>query len=377
MKRRTINIYRFIDKVLGLHFVLFFKKKQQGGRVLKKVLLIKLWGLGNLAVIWPLTYEIKEKYQGASIFFLTFDLNKGFLERNKAVNKIIYLKFTKNIFKIIWQFVNILRILRKEKIDLVINFETLNNASALFSHLTGAPLCVGLNNRYEKKLYNYWFDNDPASHISKLFASLLQPLDINSSYEYSSFREFIKITDQSNGFVKKMGDFICIHPGTSENFIGKRLAADKFCELSNMLINKYDYPLIFTGTAKEKDLIKGIMAGVSRKNGISNLAGQSNIWEFIHLLSSAFLFISNDTGPIHIASSLGINTVVFFGPTSPKKYAPLSKNSLIFYKNLECSPCIGRSYINKRCKNKLMCLDYSAKDAFVEISNWLTRVKQN
>ena len=66
----------------------------------KKLLIIKLWGIGNLVIIWPLINEIKHKFPSSDITFLTFDLNKGFLEENNAINKVVYFKFTRNILKI-------------------------------------------------------------------------------------------------------------------------------------------------------------------------------------------------------------------------------------------------------------------------------------
>ena len=53
------------------------------------------------------------------------------------------------------------------------------------------------------------------------------------------------------------------------------------------------------------------------------------------------LFISNDTGPMHIAAAQGINCIGIFGPNTPIKYGPYSKNSNFTYKGLSCSPCIG------------------------------------
>lgn len=371
-----ITLLRYIDNFLGkilsdiFKKPLFFKENKKDNIEIRKILLIKLWGLGNLTVILPLVYKIKEKYFNSSIFFLTFDLNKGFLERNQAIDKIIYFKFTKNIFKIIAQFIFVLATLRKEKIDLVINFETFNNTSALLPYLIRAPLRIGINNKYEKTFYNYWFDNNPSLHISQLFLSLLKPLKMTFSYRYFNFRELIEVRNSVESTLRSYGieKFICIHPGTSGNFIGKRWRPDNFAELSNMLIKKHNLPLIFTGIGKEKYLIRAIIKKILIKDKVFNLANFLNIGKLIELLRRSILFISNDTGPMHIAASLGINTVVFFGPTTPDRYKPLNENSLIFYKNLKCSPCIGVGYVNGKCKNKFKCLDFSPQEIFSKIS---------
>jgi len=371
-----VTILRGIDFLLGkLLFGIFkstplFKKRKINNVEIKKIFLIKFWGLGNLTIIWPLVYKIKEKYPDCFIFFLTFDLNEKFLEKNEAVNKIIYFKFTKNIFKIIIQAAAVLSALRKEKIDLVINFETFNTASALFSYLVKSPICAGLNNKYEKIFYTHYIDREPLLHISQIFLNLLNFLGINSVYSYHYFKESADGKTRIENVLKKYGveKFICIHPGTSENFEGKRWSSNNFSELSNELIKKSGLPLLFTGVKREKDLVANIIEAVSIKGKILNLAGCLEIWEFVELIRRSFLLISNDTGPVHIAASLGVNMAVFYGPTTPQRYKSLNKNFLIFYKSIECSPCVGTSYINSGCKKNIECLDISPGDVVSKIS---------
>ena len=150
------NLLRKLDILLGRFCSIasiLSKQKITQTTNYKKILLIKLWGLGNLTVIWPLINRIKEKYPQSQILFLTFETNREFLERNKNIDRIICLKITRNIFKIMTLFLSLLRKLNKEKVDLVINFETFNNAAALFSYLIGAQERIGLHNKYEKLFY--------------------------------------------------------------------------------------------------------------------------------------------------------------------------------------------------------------------------------
>lgn len=370
---KSFSLLRSTDILIGKFCNLAFslkKPKITPKDYYAKILLIKLWGLGNLTVIWPLINRIKEKYPDSSIFFLTFGINRDFLERNKNIDRVIYFDFTENIVRIIARFFYLLAILRKEKLDLVVNFETFNNASALFSYLTGAPARIGLNNKYEKVMYTRWIQQDGSLHISGLFQNLLKPIGINSAYSYFCFEEAAQEKKTIDYILGKNGveNFICIHPGTSENFLHKRWGHKNFVELSNRLIEKYNLPLVFTGTQKEEGLVKGIIAQVSNKNKTVNLTSRLDIWEFIELLRRAALLISNDTGPVHIAAALGINLVSFYGLTSPARYGPLNKNSIVFYHNLNCSPCISADYRNPRCKNKFMCLDFSPREVFYKIS---------
>ncbi len=336
----------------------------------KRIICIKLWGLGNLTIIYPLLYKIKERFPEAKITFITFDLNKGFLENNKAIDQIVYFDLTRNVPRIIKQFFRLLKAMKKEKSDILINFELMNNLSGLFSYWVNSSLTLGITDKHRNIFYDYNIDNDQRGHISEIFSNLLQPLGINSSYHYSDFEIPAEAKSEVGNLLSsfKIEKFICIHPGTSDNFKGKRYDRQYFTELANLIISEYNVPLLFTGTDKERSLIEDIIKGVSWKDKVVNSAGKLNKWEFIEILRRSYVVISNDTWAAHIAASFSKNLVVFYGPTSPRRYAPLRTNSIIFYKNFSCSPCIGNHYINRECRRNFACLSFSPQEAFSRIS---------
>ncbi len=376
MCKKTIYLLRRIDYHLGkLLYIIFglsglFKNVRKNTNTVKKILLIRLWGLGNLTIIFPLIQKLKIKYPQASILFFTFDSNKGFLEKHQSIDRVIYFKFTTNIFAIIFRFIFIVTALRKEKIELLINFEEFNITAALFSYLTRSPIRIGIHNKYEKMFYTDYIVNDPKVHISHIFNNLIKLSGVKSPYSYLRFPELRNIKDkiEDNLRSRKIEQFICIHPGTSKNFTGKRWKPYNFSELSNMLIVKYNVSIVFTGMKEERDLIDDIIENIASAEKVFNLAGELDVWGLVELLRKAGLFISNDTGPVHIAASLGINLVVFYGPTTPSRYRPLNKNSLIFYNNLTCSPCINADYTGSQCRNNFECLNFFPQKVFLEIS---------
>ncbi len=72
-------------------------------------------------------------------------------------------------------------------------------------------------------------------------------------------------------------------------------------------------------------------------------AGQTNIGQLMALLSLCDGFAGNDSGAAHLASALGIPTVVIFGSTNPLRTGPLGARTAILYKAIECSPCLART----------------------------------
>lgn len=339
------------------------------GRI-KKVLCVKLWGLGNLAVIYPLLHRIKERFQDAELLFLTFDINKDFLEGCPAVDRVICFKLTRNVFSIARQCLQLLKELKKEELDLVVNFETRNNLSALFCHLLRPSFSAGLDNGRERSFYDRWVFNEPTAHISEVFCSLLGTLDIKGDYCYFPFAGRPADRDKVAQLLKGRGieRFVCIHPGSSVNFSGKRYGKERFAGLADLILESGSHPVIFTGGPAEKGIVADILEELKSREKVLDLCGRLTIWEFVELLKKSSVFISSDTGPLHVAASLGVNVAAFYGPTSPCRYGPLNRNSVVFYKGLECSPCEGARHARTTCKGRFSCLDISPREVFSKIS---------
>ena len=327
---------------------------------IRNILIIKLWGLGNLIVISPLLYKIKYKFPQARVIFLTFGINRGFFENHQAVDRVIYFEFTTNFIKIIRQVCALISELKQEKIDIVINFETFNNMSAIFTCLIKAPVRIGLHNQHERRFYTHAVDNNKSWHISKVFSDLLIPLEIKEPYQYTRFKG---TRDDKTRAASALGawhadPFIVMHPSTSMNFLGKRFSEKNFSALADLLIVKHGMKVILTGTRQDRQVVGHIIAGIPNKDKVLGLTGCLTLGELTELLKMSRLFISNDTGPVHLAASVGVNVAAIYGPTTPSRFGPLNHNSLVFYKGLPCGPCVGVDYLNKRCHNDFQCLDF-------------------
>lgn len=134
-----------------------------------------------------------------------------------------------------------------------------------------------------------------------------------------------------------------INPGATYGS-AKRWYPQEFAKVAISLANRYDI-VIFGGPA-ETDIAKDIEDELI-KNGISNyqnLAGKTTIPELIEKIAGLDLFITNDSGPMHIAAAYKVKTIAIFGPT---KFTETNQwhndeNGLIITKNLSCAPCMKR-----------------------------------
>ena len=87
--------------------------------------------------------------------------------------------------------------------------------------------------------------------------------------------------------------------------------------------------------------------------GVINLAGKTSLRELMALINSCSIFLTNDSGPMHIAAALHVPLLALFGSTSEIKTGPYGTNSLI-HKHVECSPCYKRTCpIDFRCMKSI------------------------
>ena len=84
------------------------------------------------------------------------------------------------------------------------------------------------------------------------------------------------------------------------------------------------------------------------------LTGKTELCELIALIACCDLFITNDSGPMHLAAALQVPTVAIFGPTNEIATGPLSPRAVVLNKKVECSPCLLRECpIDHRCMTRI------------------------
>lgn len=133
-----------------------------------------------------------------------------------------------------------------------------------------------------------------------------------------------------------------INPGATYGS-AKRWYPEEFAKIAIEISKKYDI-VIFGGPA-ETNIAKDIENELVSKGitNYQNLAGKTTIPELIEKIAGLDLFITNDSGPMHIAAAYKVKTIAIFGPT---KFTETNQwnnpNGEIVTKNLDCAPCMKR-----------------------------------
>ena len=150
------------------------------------------------------------------------------------------------------------------------------------------------------------------------------------------------------------GPIIGVSPGAA--FGGaKRWLPERFSETAVRLGRELQATVAVFGTREEAALASRVADAVaSHSIPVVNLAGQTSLRDFIDMAAACRLFLTNDSGSMHIASALGVPTVVVFGPTDENATGPAGHAYAILREPVECAPCHRRECpIDHRCMTRV------------------------
>lgn len=148
-----------------------------------------------------------------------------------------------------------------------------------------------------------------------------------------------------------------VNPGA---FYGsaKRWLSDRYAALLDKLIDERDAVVVVFGAPNETAIAESIQAAMRRRPVV--LTGKTQLAELIAMIACCDLFITNDSGPMHLAAALRVPTLAIFGPTDAMATGPMSSSAFVLNKSVECSPCLLRECpIDHRCMTQI-----SAEEVF-------------
>jgi lipopolysaccharide heptosyltransferase II len=135
----------------------------------------------------------------------------------------------------------------------------------------------------------------------------------------------------------------------------KRWPVDRYIDAAKEILKRTNCTWILFGGKNDAEFANGIQSALGDGPGVFNVAGHTSLREMMSLMKLCRVFLTNDTGPMHVAAALDVPVVAIFGSTSPELTAPLAANASsvqILASNAPCSPCFLRECpIDFRCMN--------------------------
>jgi heptosyltransferase-2 len=151
-----------------------------------------------------------------------------------------------------------------------------------------------------------------------------------------------------SGAIPSAKRVIGVSPGAAYG-TAKRWLPERFAEAAGALATARGASIALFGSRGERELC-GEVAQLLNGHQVTNYAGQTTLAQFIDLASGCELFLTNDSGSMHIASALGVPTVAIFGATDDSTTGPTGSNARVVRHPVDCSPCLLRECpIDHRC----------------------------
>lgn len=279
---------------------------------------IPTW-LGDAIMTTPAIENIIKEYPNAKIIMLGSFVSTQALGKVKNVEKIII----DNSKKSGNRYINLIKLAKQVgKVDIAISFRK-SFSSKLMMFFINA-----------KKKFQYKRFTKKEIHQAIRYNDFIKR-SLKTNYETGDLKLYFKPFKYEN---KTMG----INPGATYGS-AKRWYPKEFAKVAIELSKTYD--IVIFGGPGETD-IAGDIEKELQENGISNyqnLAGKTIIPKLIEKIAGLELFITNDSGPMHVAAAFKTPTITIFGPT---KFTETNQwqnpNGKIVTKNLKCAPCMKR-----------------------------------
>lgn len=310
-------------------------KKPSDKNAFKNILVVSNSGLGDTVLSTPAIISLRQSFPEINITFMvhkkTFPLFKEF----EYVDS--FLIYSSGFFPQL----KLIKKLRKKKIDTIFLFHSNGPEDIFFSICSGAKNILKVTDN-QKHYYTNIFLNSPNLGIRHDIEKKLDLVRIFNAKKISKKMKiprsfYLKKSINKDSSIKHIG----IQIGAQDSY--KMWPIERFISLGKKIIQEFkDIKFILFGaTEYEKNLVEKFQLGLSRPDKIIDLCGLTSIEDLPREINGLDLLITNDTGTLHMAIALKIQTISLFGPTNSKVYGP--------YQDLNLHKVIQRDghFVNK------------------------------
>ncbi|MBI4535763.1 MAG: glycosyltransferase family 9 protein [Ignavibacteriae bacterium] len=316
---------------------------------IKRILIVRTDRLGDVILTLPMLPVLRKCFPGAYIAMLLRRYTGEIIEGNPYVDELLWYDKGENLIP----FDSMCRTIRQRRFDAaIVVYPRLRLAWLMFR--SGIPLRIGTGYRYYSFLFTkrvYEHRKDAKKHEVEYNLNLLNELgrktpELNKPPEF-----FVDIPDDAKSNVSRLlhlrgiasdEELVIVHPGSGGS--AREWSTDSFGMLAARFCVEKGAKVIVTGGPGEEK--KGAQVVTASGGRAVSLAGELGIKELGALIGMAGLFISNSTGPLHLAVAMGTPVVGLYPqatPMSARRWGPYTEEKAVLVPNkpVDCRDCIG------------------------------------
>jgi len=346
------------DQDVALH------RAEEGGklRTPERILVIRLSSLGDVVLASVVIGAIKRRLPQALLSILVKSEYAGLYSCDPRITHVIPLHPGHP------HLLQLVRSLRKKNFDTIVDIHS-NLRSLLIRNLVSADRKVHYHKRHLIRwamVHLKWLNFQPR-HTVDLYLDAVRGLGIRDSprkpklYVDATTRHRVRDLLIESGL---SGDDILVGVSPGARWKAKRWRAEGFASVCDSLLQRRETKVLILGDKDDVPFVREILSWMRRRP--IDMTARLDIQELMAAISFCRLFLSNDSGPMHIATALGVPVVSIFGPTHPKLgFSPLGEKDIVISRNLSCSPCSLHGEGDCRLKRRI-CMEQITPEMVLE-----------
>ena len=306
----------------------------------KRIMILKIGAIGDVLMTTPFVRQLRKANPRAQIDYWIGQKSSAALDNNTSITHVRIFDESIIFKRKILAFRKLIKEVMKEKYDAIFILDK-HWIFSLFAKLCKIKERIGFDRSGKEGLFltkKTYYRND--KHEIFYYLDLLKVAGIK--YNYKDIHMDLKIIARDQKYVNQLWNknffsgkkIICIAPGggknAGENIGIRNMPVDMYLRLINILIADPKVYIILVGSKDDKDKEKYLLKKC-KSDRLLSFVGKCTISETAALMRKSNCVICNDSGTMHIAGAVNTHVISIFGPTNPKRKAPLSKESVAIW----------------------------------------------
>jgi len=368
--------------VILLGYLRYYEKYIRSGRQIannrssiKKILIIKVRGLGDAVIATPVLRNLKTHIPNTSISLLTFNFCKPLFENNPNIDNLYGLSEQPQASEL----KKIAATLSTHKFDLIINLHA-RNLSSLLTRKIKARWKINRSYFIREKFSDVMIGSDHDLDKSSIEMDLdcVRAIGLKPTTNQPELFLTDEESKWASEYLKEKGldrkkNLIMIHPAVTQ--IYRHWGMDRFIELSKKLIGDGENQVMGIFSNMEQAIADEL---IEKVEGIFTYVGP--LRPSMALIQQSDLMIDNDSGPAHVSQALKVPTLVFVGPDYKNSYRDnqiYGNRDYVFYQDIPCRDLFFSSCLPPNPCQNFLCIDHSVDAAFIKAKELLRQSPKN
>ena len=332
---------------------------------MKNILLIRLSSLGDVVLTTPAIRAVRAHFPDAYIAMLVAKQSADVLRENPHLNEIItYDRLAKD--KDTGEMLRVIRHLRERKFTMAIDLQR-KFRTELLMYFSGAAERVGQGRLCTVRLQEQGNKHATAHYFDLLHAVGIPAVDQRLELFLAESERIDAAKRFNTAGVSEMALNIGLFPGAGWKL--REWMPERFAAIGDRLVAQFNANVLVFGGSKETKLVQTVVDLMDAP--AIPFAGNLQIRQLAACIEQCDLFLTNDTGPMHIAAAVGTPTVSLFGPGNHIRFQPLGTLHQTIRHDVPCSPC--KQFTNK-CKDNICMKGIAVDEVWQSISRALGKL---